>query len=194
LQGNKDYSAIIDLIDLAPIMKKKVKVLSGGQKRKVEIARALLSSPQILFLDEPTTGLDPKTRQEVWSLLERLRAERQMTIFLTTHYMQEADGASVVLIISKGTKVAFGSPTELKSKYSFDRLLIVPLDEKKMIGDLAAMGVEAEKKEEVFCIRIKETLLSIELLERLKENIKKFQVISGNMDDVFLNVVGNEII
>ena len=112
------------------------KTLSGGQKRRTEIARALFSDPEILLLDEPTTGLDPETRQVVWKVIYDLQQKSNMTIFLTTHYMEEAAVADHVVIINKGKIVAEGTPAELKAKHSYDRLKLVPNDKKK-IGRLS---------------------------------------------------------
>jgi multidrug/hemolysin transport system ATP-binding protein len=115
---------IIKLLGLDEYNNKKFKTLSGGQKRKSEVARALLINPEILFLDEPTTGLDARTRIELWKVITKLRKENGMTIFLTTHYMEEAASADNVVIIHKGKIIANGSPAELKARYSQDKLII----------------------------------------------------------------------
>jgi len=138
----KRYKEIVSLLSLNTFLKKRLKNLSGGQRRKVEIARALWNTPQILFLDEPTTGLDPKTRAEVWNVLHKIRKENGMTVFLTTHYMEETADADDVVIIHKGSLVAQGSPANLKDEHSGDRLLITPhnaetLEEVLRAGNLA---------------------------------------------------------
>ena len=111
-----------DILKLSDIMDKRYRVLSGGQKRRCEIAFALMHSPRILFLDEPTTGLDPATRVDVWDAVEMLRANTDMTVFLTTHYMEEAQAADNIIIINKGKKLAEGTPFELKEKFAKDSL------------------------------------------------------------------------
>ena len=116
-----------ELTGLGDFIKRRFGTLSGGQQRKAEIARALLTIPQVLFLDEPTTGLDPKTRAEVWQIIHDIRKNTGMTVFLTTHYMEEAADADRIVIISRGKCICEGSPAELKTKYSYDRLLVTPL-------------------------------------------------------------------
>ena len=115
---------IIDLLELAPILNKPISTLSGGQKRRVDIARAMVHRPKLLILDEPTTGLDPKTRKIVWNLINKIRNETKMTVFLTTHYLEEAEKASFVTIMNKGVIIAEGTPLELKNLYAKDYLLL----------------------------------------------------------------------
>ena len=115
-------SDLSDILKLSDIMNKRYRILSGGQKRRCEIAFALMHSPKILFLDEPTTGLDPSTRVDVWEAVETLRANTEMTVFLTTHYMEEAQAADKIIIIDKGQKLAEGTPFELKQRFAKDSL------------------------------------------------------------------------
>ena len=122
-QKKKNIDAIIRLLDLEPILNRTVKTLSGGQKRRVDIARAMVHAPKLLILDEPTTGLDPKTRLVVWSLIDKIRYETNMTVFLTTHYLEEAEKATDVVIMDKGKIIARGTPVELKNKYSSDYII-----------------------------------------------------------------------
>jgi multidrug/hemolysin transport system ATP-binding protein len=178
------------LLSLADFMKQRFRTLSGGQKRKVEIARALFMSPKILFLDEPTTGLDPKTRADIWDIIHKLKDSSGMTIFLTTHYMEETTASDQVAIIDSGKIIATGSPAELKAQYAFDRLLITPIDEKKLENFLSECTIQFSKTADTYAVRVNDTAQSIELLYRLKENIRFYEVINGSMDDVFLNVVG----
>ncbi|GHV98285.1 hypothetical protein lacNasYZ03_16730 [Lactobacillus nasalidis] len=112
--------------EIKELLKRPYGKLSGGQRRRADIARSLLNTPKILFLDEPTTGLDPQTRQHIWKTIRRLQAEQGMTIFLTTHYMEEASVADYVVILDHGSIVAEGSPTSLKERYSYDRLKLYP--------------------------------------------------------------------
>ena len=187
------YAEIINLLDLSDYAKKRFRLLSGGQKRKAEIARALFFSPKILFLDEPTTGLDPKTRREVWDVVDKIRKATGMTVFLTTHYMEETADADRVIIIHKGKKICEGSPAELKAQYSYDRLLIVPNDAPAFEKKLEAMGLPLVKTADTYTIKTTDTKNSIETLSTLKDYIKFYESKKGSMDDVFLNVAGEPV-
>lgn len=183
------YEKLADVFEFKEYEKKKFKDLSGGQKRKVEIARALFNDPEILFFDEPTTGLDPKTRKDVWRIINKVRSESGMTVFLTTHYMEETVDADRVVIIHGGKKIAEGTPFELKEKYSSDKIMIAPKDESKfeaLIGDMNYRKI-ADRYE----FLSKDTREEIELLNKFKDQIEFFEVIKGSMDDVFLNSVGD---
>ena len=147
-------------------------------------------SPEILFLDEPTTGLDPKTRADIWSIIHKLKQENGMTIFLTTHYMEETAAADHVHIIDKGKIIAAGSPAELKAQYAYDRLLITPKDSGILEKQLKETSVNWQRTADTYTVRISGAADSIELLSRLKDNIRFFEAINGSMDDVFLNVAG----
>lgn len=186
------YSDLVTRFQLKEIENRKFKTLSGGQKRRVEIARALFSNPEILILDEPTTGLDPETRNLVWNVLEKLQKEEGITIFLTTHYMEEAANADYVVIIHKGKLVALGSPSELKTKYSKDYFKLVPNDKNKLVESLNENKRVYKKVSDEYLIEIKSTKDSIDLIMELKENIKSFEVRKGTLDDVFINVIGDQ--
>ena len=114
-ESKKNIEDIIELLELRPILGQSVRTLSGGQLRRVDIARAMVHKPKLLILDEPTTGLDPKTRLNVWALIDKIRKETGMTVFLTTHYLEEADKATDVVIMDKGKIIAHGTPVELKN-------------------------------------------------------------------------------
>lgn len=182
------YAALAEMFELKAFEKKKFKTLSGGQKRRVEIARALFNTPEILFLDEPTTGLDPKTRIDVWRIINRIRTEMGMTVFLTTHYMEETADADEVVIIHEGKKIAEGSPAELKDKYSCDKIRIVPVNEQAF--EKMARGMKFNKVADYYEFQSKNAAEEIELLAKLKSQIKYFEVLRGSMDDVFLNALG----
>lgn len=187
------YNEIIALLSMEDFAKKRIRTLSGGQKRKAEIARALFTSPEVLFLDEPTTGLDPKTRAEVWDILNSVRKKTDMTLFLTTHYMEEAANADRVVIIHRGKKVCEGSPAELKSKYSFDRLIITPHDGGQFEKTLQNALFAFEKTADSFILHTGDAAATIEFLHSFKNEIRYFEVKKGTMDDVFLNATGEKI-
>ena len=186
----KRYEELKELLDFKNFEKQKFRTLSGGQKRKVEIARALFSNPEVLLLDEPTTGLDPETRKIVWEVINGLRKKEGITIFLTTHYMEEAANADYVVIIDNGVIVTEGSPAELKEKYSFDSLIIHPKRKDELIEYLKKENKEYQKVADQFIIRLNDTEEAIKCIIDLKGNIKLFEVKRGNMDDVFINAIG----
>ena len=130
VQAKKRLQELSSIFSLDELLKKPYNTLSGGQKRRCEIAAALMHTPEILFLDEPTTGLDPATRKEVWETIDALRKSTEMTVFLTTHYMEEAAQAGRIIIISKGNIIAEGTPNELKTQYAADTLRIYCKNEK----------------------------------------------------------------
>ena len=187
------FAEVVELLSLSDFLTQRVKTLSGGQKRKAEIARALFMSPEILFLDEPTTGLDPKTRAEIWGIVNKLKDENSLTIFLTTHYMEETAAADSIAIIDKGKLIASGSPAELKSRYTYDRLLITPKDADALESKLSSAALVWHRAADTYTVKIGSTAESIELLHRLRSNIRFYEVIKGSMDDVFLNVVGGRL-
>lgn len=186
---------LCEMLSLGDILKKKYGKLSGGQKRRCEIAAALMHAPELLFLDEPTTGLDPATRKEVWGAVEALRKDTGMTVFLTTHYMEEAATANRVIIIEKGHICADGTPFELKEKYACDtvKLYCGAAQISKVKDLLAHAGFNAKDEEYGVSFAVKDTLNALEPVYALKDSISGFEVIQGNMDDVFLNACGKEL-
>lgn len=187
---NERYIVLRDYLQFQDFENQKFKTLSGGQKRRCEIARALFSNPEILLLDEPTTGLDPETRKIVWRVVDDLRTTKGMTIFLTTHYMEEAALSDHVVIINKGKIVAQGTPSFLKETYSKDRLKIVPVEKSAFVKMLNDAQINFEKISDEYVIYVENAEETIELLNKLRVQIKQFEVIKGSMDDVFLAVVG----
>lgn len=167
--------------------------LSGGQRRRSDIARALINRPRILFLDEPTTGLDPQTRKSVWDMIKKLQAEENMTVFLTTHYMEEADEADYVVIIDEGSIAAKGTPAELKDTFSKDSLRMKPIDKVKLINYLDDKNIEYSIKNDLFIVRLENTIKSLEILKDVSKNLDSFQVFNGTMDDAFIEITGKEI-
>lgn len=185
------YQELAKLFDFKSFEKKKFKTLSGGQKRKVEVARALFNTPEILILDEPTTGLDPKTRIDVWNIIEKIRKNTGMTVFLTTHYMEETADADEVMIIHNGKKIAQGSPATLKERYSCDKVTIVPKNQVSFEKSIENM--EYKKNADFYLFLFDDSKKEIEFLNKFKNQIKYFEVHRGSMDDVFLNAVGEKI-
>ena len=187
------FGEICELLDLGGFINQPFKTLSGGQKRKAEIARALFNSPRMLFLDEPTTGLDPKTRAEVWGVVHDIRRAKGMTIFLTTHYMEETADADKVVIVHKGRRVCQGSPAELKAQYSHDKLFLTPNDAMALEDKLVQRGLPFQQTADTYIVPIQSTAQSIELLYALRGDIRYYESVKGSMDDVFLNAVGENI-
>ncbi len=189
---NKQIEKLGGILDIKDLMNRRFGKLSGGQKRRCEIARALLHTPSILFLDEPTTGLDPASRKSVWETIEKLRKEMGMTVFLTTHYMEEAARAGHIGIMQKGHLTTYGTPFELKERFAKDKLTLIPAEGKR--AEVAALlerqGITYKEKEQTIKITMDSTLSAIPILEKTKEMISGFEVTQGTMDDVFLNATG----
>ena len=185
---NARLSDLSDILKLSDIIDKKYKVLSGGQKRRCEIAFALMHSPQILFLDEPTTGLDPATRADVWEAVDMLRRNKDMTVFLTTHYMEEAQSADKIIVIDKGKKLAEGTPFELKDKYAKDSLkLYYSPDKKERVEEIVGKDNMSDTTYGAV-VEAKDPFEAAKKAEALKGIIDGFEIVQGNMDDVFINV------
>ena len=183
---------ICDILELNDILEKRFGKLSGGQKRRCEIAKALMHRPEILFLDEPTTGLDPATRKSVWETVEKLRREMGMTVFLTTHYMEEAARATGIAIIDGGRLRETGTPFVLKERYASDKLNLIPKEgnEEMLSSHLAEKKIVYKKKDERLIIKLENSMEALDILDAFKADIEGFEVIQGTMDDVFLQVTG----
>jgi len=165
--------------------------LSGGQKRRVDIARALINHPKILFLDEPTTGLDPQTRFNIWSYIDELRQKHHMTIFLTTHYMEEANRCDRVCIIDHGQILEMKTPSELKVKYA--PTLLKLKTSKPMEDRLKALNVPYQKTQDGYELVLKQSLDALDILNSIQADIDQFEVLEGSMDTVFLALTGQSI-
>lgn len=189
-QVKKRLRELCDIFSLGDLLKKQYCKLSGGQKRRCEIAAALMHTPEILFLDEPTTGLDPATRKEVWETIDALRKSTEMTVFLTTHYMEEAAQAGRIIIISKGNIIAEGTPNELKTRYAEDTLRLYCDNDK--ISALIKRFPKAVETDNGVTISVPTTMDALPVLEKIRDSINGFEVIQGTMDDVFLAAVGYE--
>ena len=182
------YQELEKLFDLAEIKNQKIQKLSGGQKRRVDIARAIIHQPKILILDEPTTGLDPGTRSKVWRIISKLREEFKMTIFLTTHYMEEAADADYVTILDKGRIIAEGTPLELKTQYATDVLHLYGVDE----SEVKKLKLPYQKIHKAFQIKVKNSAVVTKLIIKYPELFQDFELIKSTLDDVFLTVTKNK--
>ena len=180
---------LAELLDFGNLLGRTVGRLSGGQRRRVDIARALLHRPQILILDEPTTGLDPQTRQLLWRVVQDLREREGMTVFLTTHYMEEAADADYVVILDSGKIAAEGTPLELKNRYSGDFITFYGLSE----AQIAALGKPFERIRDAVRVEVPDTGAATEWILRQPELFRDFEITKGKMDDVFLSVTGKKL-
>ncbi|OCA89465.1 ABC transporter ATP-binding protein [Bacillus sp. FJAT-27986] len=167
--------------------------LSGGQRRRADIARALVNTPKVLFLDEPTTGLDPQTRRSVWETITNLQRDQGLTVFLTTHYMEEAASADYIMIIDDGEIVAKGTPYELRNTYSSDMLKIEPIDYAALDELFQANGISYKNEHQLMIIKIANTKEALSILKLAEPLIANFEVMHGTMDDVFIEITGKEI-
>lgn len=187
-QLKDNYDFVYHYLQLEDIESKKYGQLSGGQRRRADIARAIIHKPNILFLDEPTTGLDPHTRKFVWETIEQLRKEIGMTIFLTTHYMEEASNADQIMVIKKGEIVAQGTPNELKEQFASDQL-IVSFKEKIDVEKITEqIGYNMTLYGDVYKINIPSTLHAISIVERIQPLLSSFEVVKGSLDQVFIQI------
>lgn len=186
---SENYQFVSKYLHLEDIAKKKYGTLSGGQKRRADIARALIHRPAILFLDEPTTGLDPQTRQFVWQTIKQLQEDSQMTVFLTTHYMEEAAMAHEVVVLKQGEIVAQGTPDELKTKYAYDQMALVFHDRLQGLEWLKQSKLKFTEKQGIFTVRVDSTLQALGLLKQVEQLLASFEVIKGTMDDVFIHIM-----
>ena len=184
---------VTQLLKLDDVLKRRYGKLSGGQKRRCEIAAALMHTPEILFLDEPTTGLDPATRKSVWETVGKLRSDYGMTVFLTTHYMEEAAQANHIVLLDSGKVVASGTPFELKERFAHDSLKIQPKDTAQVQAELDKLGFEHTEREGIIIVPLKATVDALPILGKLGEMINGFEVVQGTMDDVFLNACGKAL-
>lgn len=187
---------IVNLLQLNDILDKPINKLSGGQKRRVDIARSMIHNPKLLILDEPTTGLDPKTRLMVWNLINEIRNKTGMNVFLTTHYMEEAEESTYIVIMNKGKIISEGTPLELKNKYTSDYIKAY-LDKNEQLEELLnkdKIQYSYFEENNFYKIYIKNSELSVELLNKYKDYIKDFEILKGDMDDVFLNAINGYII
>ena len=180
---------LAELLDFTEFADRPLNKLSGGQKRRLDIARALIHEPEILILDEPTTGLDPQTRKLLWDVIGTLRTDKKMTVFLTTHYMEEAADADYVIIIDSGMIAAEGTPLELKNRYAGDYLTLYGTAE----DDIASLGFPYRKLRDGFRVSVPDTESVTRLIILHPELFSDYEIVKGKMDDVFLAVTGKSL-
>ena len=178
-----------EMLNFGALLKRTVSRLSGGEKRRIDIARALIHRPKILILDEPTTGLDPQTRKLLWQVIDNLRREENMTVFLTTHYMEEATDSNYVVIIDGGKIAAQGSPIELKNKYSGDFVTLYGVEE----AAVKSLDVPYEVIPGGYRISVPDTTGATNLIVEHRDLFTDYEVTKGKMDDVFISVTGRKL-
>ena len=186
---NERLRELASLLDFEDLLKRTVGKLSGGQRRRIDIARALLHTPKILILDEPTTGLDPQTRKLLWSVISELRRKENMTVFLTTHYMEEAAEADYVVIVDTGKIVAEATPLELKNSYTGDFITIYGINEEQV----QALGKPYESLRDAYRVSVANAAEATQLIIAHPEIFTDYEITKGKMDDVFLAVTGKKL-
>ena len=185
----KRMDELTSLLDLGELINRPLGKLSGGQRRRIDIARALLHEPKILVLDEPTTGLDPQTRKAVWGVLEKLRKEKGLTVFLTTHYMEEAAEADYIVILDKGKICAEGSPLALKNAYAKDYINLYNVSEEQV----KKLETSYLPLRDGYRIEVENVCAVTKLIVTHPEIFMDYEVMKGKMDDVFLAVTGKTL-
>lgn len=186
----KRLTELDSLLGLKELYKRTVGKLSGGQRRRIDIARALVHEPEILILDEPTTGLDPQTRKLLWDVISKMRKEKNMTVFLTTHYMEEAADADYVVILDSGKIVAEGTPLSLKNSYTGDYITLYGLSEEQV----KSLSMPYESVGDAYRVAVPDTKTATELIIKHSNLFLDYEITKGKMDDVFLAVTGKKLI
>lgn len=184
----KRLAVLADNLAFKDFLNRPIGKLSGGQRRRVDVARALIHDPEILILDEPTTGLDPQTRNALWNFISDLRTKNGTTVFLTTHYMEEAADADYVIILNKGKIAAEGTPLQLKNAYTGDFITLYGADEE----EIKTLGSSYEKIPNGYRLEVKNTAAATKLIVAHPEIFKDYEITKGKMDDVFLAVTGKK--
>ena len=186
---SKRLDKLSQMLDFKGIINRSVGKLSGGQRRRIDIARALFHSPEILILDEPTTGLDPQTRRLLWDVILDLRQKEGLTVFLTTHYMEEAANADYIVVLDGGKIAAKGTPLELKNQYTGDFVTLYGVEE----DSLKALGKPYTAVKGGYLIEVESTLEATKMITKNPELFTDYEITKGKMDDVFLNITGKKL-
>ncbi len=179
-------SELAALLHFEELLGRRLGKLSGGQRRRIDIARALLHHPKLLILDEPTTGLDPQTRKILWEVIDRLRAEEDMTVLLTTHYMEEAADADYVVILDSGRIVAEGTPLQLKNQYAKDYITLYGISD----AEADSLGYPYEPVRDGVRVEVPNTAAATDLILKNPSLFRDYEIVKGKMDDIFLAVTG----
>ena len=180
---------LAQMLEFGDLLKRTVGKLSGGQRRRIDIARALLHKPRVLILDEPTTGLDPQTRKTLWNVVSDLRKKEKMTVFLTTHYMEEAAEADYVVILDSGRIAAEGTPLELKNTYTGDFITLYGVTE----DTVKSLGAPYEPMRDAYRLSVPNTAAATALIIKHPNVFLDYEITKGKMDDVFLSVTGKKL-
>ncbi|EAD9018679.1 ABC transporter ATP-binding protein [Listeria monocytogenes] len=184
---------VSSIMGIEDILNRRFEKLSGGQKRRAEIARAIMHDPEILLLDEPTTGLDPKTRVSVWKIIDYLREELGMTVFLTTHYLEEAKDADQLAVIHKGKIIAQGTPANIRSRFSVDKIFFYDAKVAELQTIIEKINLPFKVTKET--MRVDVINQDVEILAILNQTAGlygSFEVIKGNLDDAFISMIKEE--
>lgn len=188
-QFRQRLSELAELLDFKDLLRRTVGKLSGGQRRRIDVARALLHKPKILILDEPTTGLDPQTRKTLWNVIHSFRKNDGMTVFLTTHYMEEAAEADYITILDSGKIAAEGTPIALKNTYTGDFITLYGADE----DTVQQLGVPYERTKDTYRLSVSDTKAATDLIVKHPSVFQDYEITKGKMDDVFLAVTGKKL-
>lgn len=188
-QAKEKIAALAEELEFTDFLDRRLSRLSGGQRRRADVARALINDPSVLILDEPTTGLDPQTRKTMWKVIGQMRQRNDMTVFLTTHYMEEAADADYVVILDSGKVVAKGTPLQLKNSYAGDYVTLYGVSE----DDVKKLGKEYVGLRDAYRVRVDDTKQATELILAYPSLFVDYEVEKGKMDDVFLAVTGKKL-
>ena len=191
-QQTQAVSDALETLNASDIKDRPYGKLSGGQKRKIDIARALVHKPSLLILDEPTTGLDPASRKSLWETLTKLNRDKGMTLFLTTHYMEEAENSDFIAIINKGKIIEKATPSQLKSSYVKDKLVLYPSDAEKLKAELIKESIDFMENRDTITVYVDNTRNSLPLLFKCKDYIYEYEMIRGTLENVFINLTDGE--
>jgi len=180
---------LLTITGAVDLVKRKYGTLSGGEKRKIDIARALIHSPKILLLDEPTTGLDPESRSKIWQMVTNLRNEENVTILLTTHYLEETNESDHVVVLNEGRVQVAGKPSEIKDRYSHNFLIIHTNHKEELEVMLDDQNTAYKYRDGMFFIPLKNTKEAISIINDCQDLIESYEVKQGTMDDAFMSIL-----
>jgi ABC-2 type transport system ATP-binding protein len=183
---------MLALVELSDCRERLVRTLSSGMKRRLEIARALIHDARILFLDEPTVGLDAQSRDRLWQYLRRLRSERELTLIITTHYIEEVEGCDRVCVVDHGKVLAIDTPAALKSAYG-QALIRVSASDAVVAAEIAQAYPDAIRKDADLILKSSSDAFAEGFLARFGSRIRKFIVEEPSLESVFLSLTGRDL-